>query len=106
MDDAVRLRALGMSYRSIARELGMSLGGVQRALRKAGVVPGQPATQVVEDRDTEITAELSHLLDGDDVDMLSLWRLAHLMAPADFALLGERIHTTEFAGINTAIARS
>jgi hypothetical protein len=33
----VRLRATGTSFRAIARELGMSLGGVQRALRRAGL---------------------------------------------------------------------
>jgi hypothetical protein len=77
-----------------------------RLLKRAGVAPGQPATQVVEDRETEITAELGHLIDGDDVDMLSLWRLAHMLAPPDFELLGEQVGTDEFTGINTAIARS
>ena len=36
-EEVVGLRATGTSFRAIARELGMSLGGVQRALRRAGL---------------------------------------------------------------------
>ena len=33
--EVVRLRATGLSYRQIAAQVGTSLGGVQRALRRA-----------------------------------------------------------------------
>jgi hypothetical protein len=34
-EEVVRLRAIGTSFRQIARELGVSLAGVQRALKRA-----------------------------------------------------------------------
>jgi hypothetical protein len=43
-EDVVRLRATGISLRKIARQLGMSVAGVQRALARTG----GPPTAVVE----------------------------------------------------------
>ncbi len=91
-DEVARLRAAGFSFRQIARALGMSLAGVQRALRRAGVVPGMPAAQVVDEREQVVRAYLSKLDDDDpQVRDLYMYRLAHVRSPMDFSKLCERL---------------
>jgi IS30 family transposase len=90
--DVARLRALGFSFRAIAGELGLSLGGVQRELRRAGVRPGQPAAQVVGDREGRISELFDALYDEDgSVNELTLHRLRYWLAPPDYELLCERV---------------
>jgi hypothetical protein len=73
------------------------------SLKKAGVGPGVPAAQVLDERDAEITANLGEVLDDGDVNTLALWRLAHLMDSADYELMCERvgvIHCVSIKGVS------
>ena len=91
-DEMARLRAVGWSFRQIARELGMSLAGVQRALKRAGGVVGQPAAQIIDQQDRMIHEYLSKLYDKNGaLSDLYLYRLAHVMAPSEFAKLCARL---------------
>ena len=75
----VALRAEGFSYRAIARELQMSLAGVQRSLRRATHhtfrgPDSDPADAAVAQELAEILADLR----ADPADELALYRLRHI----------------------------
>lgn len=123
MSDAevVQLRQMGWSFRRIASELGMSLGGVQWALKRAekntprsfpGRVP-VPAAAADEDLEDETPVRvqadavsryyryLGQLYnDGGQIDDFVLYRLAHQMDREAFAKLCSRIGRSGVFGEN------